>query len=374
MTFILFCHYYFEICVKMYNLYTNEERVFIIKSFYGGNSYRRVRDLFSIKFINRHIPSVSTISKLVQKFERTANVSTKSIPVPANENINRPEHDLLEERILAMINLDPSSSIRRIANELDCTSTFVYKVLKKHGYYSYKIQRHQELFPFDEENRIVFCEEMQNRANTDRTFLSRICFTDECTFTLNNEPNVQNTRYWAVDNPRKSVSTRTQYPQKINLWAGIFGHHIIGPFEIGGNLNTENYLDLLQNEIGPAIDNVAHPEQEVWFQHDGCPAHNGRRVKEFLDLAFPERWIGRGGAINWPARSPDLTPCDFYLWGHLKSQIYKIRHQNLQSLRDAIFNECLRITPRTLFNVRSSFYNRLGYCLAQNGTVFEYLL
>ena len=30
-----------------------------------------------------------------------------------------------------------------------------------------------------------------------------------------------------------------------------------------------------------------------------------------------------GGLIAWPARSPDLTPLDYYLWGHLKSLIYE---------------------------------------------------
>jgi hypothetical protein len=40
------------------------------------------------------------------------------------------------------------------------------------------------------------------------------------------------------------ISTRTQYPQKINIWAGIFNNNIIGPFEIEGNLNSATYLDL----------------------------------------------------------------------------------------------------------------------------------
>jgi hypothetical protein len=41
------------------------------------------------------------------------------------------------------------------------------------------------------------------------------------TFTLKNEPNVQNTRYWAQENPRVNILTRTRYPQKIHIWAGI---------------------------------------------------------------------------------------------------------------------------------------------------------
>jgi hypothetical protein len=55
-----------------------------------------------------------------------------------------------------------------------------------------------------------------------KSFLLAICFTDERTFTLNNEPNVQNTRYWAQENPRVNIPTRTQYPQKIHIRTGIF--------------------------------------------------------------------------------------------------------------------------------------------------------
>jgi hypothetical protein len=83
---------------------------------------------------------------------------------------------------------------------------------------------------------------MQERAN-DRRFRSTICFKEESTFTLTNEPNVQNTRYWAQENLRVNIPTRT--PQKIQIWAGIFNNNIIGPFEIKGNLNSANYLDLL---------------------------------------------------------------------------------------------------------------------------------
>ena len=30
---------------------------------------------------------------------------------------------------------------------------------------------------------------------------------------------------------------------------------------------------------------------------------------------------GRGGPLEWPARSPDLTPMDFWLWGYLKEKV-----------------------------------------------------
>jgi hypothetical protein len=73
--------------------------------------------------------------------------------------------------------------------------------------------------------------------------------TDESTFTLNNEPNVQNTRYWAQENPRVNIPTRTRYPQKIHIWARIFNL----TFEIKGNLNSANYFDLLLTKVGTAF-------------------------------------------------------------------------------------------------------------------------
>jgi hypothetical protein len=60
-----------------------------------------------------------------------------------------------------------------------------------------------------------------------------------------------------------------------------------------------------------------------WFQHDGAPPHFSRHVREILDNQYPQGWIGRGGPHHWPARSPDLNPLDFFLWGHLKSLIYR---------------------------------------------------
>ena len=60
------------------NNYSNEERIFMVKTFYSGNSLRRVRDLFAVHFNNRPIPSASTIQKYVRRFERCANISVET--------------------------------------------------------------------------------------------------------------------------------------------------------------------------------------------------------------------------------------------------------------------------------------------------------
>jgi hypothetical protein len=49
------------------------------------------------------------------------------------------------------------------------------------------------------------------------------------------------------------------------------------------------------------------------YRHDGAPAHFCRVVRGYLDEHYPHWWIGQGGLVAWPPRSPDLNPLDFYL-------------------------------------------------------------
>ena len=52
----------------------------------------------------------------------------------------------------------------------------------------------------------------------------------------------------------------------------------------------------------------------MFFQHDGAPPHYIRHVRDYLNQSFSNRWLGRGGPVAWPPRSPDLMPLDYYLW------------------------------------------------------------
>mgnify|MGYP005986643663 CR=1 FL=1 len=33
-------------------------------------------------------------------------------------------------------------------------------------------------------------------------------------------------------------------------------------------------------------------------------------------------WVSRNDPVAWPPRSPNLNPCDFYLWGWMKQLVY----------------------------------------------------
>jgi hypothetical protein len=72
---------------------------------------------------------------------------------------------------------------------------------------------------------------------------------------------------------------------------------------------------------------------------------------------FPGHVVSLRGAIGWPPRAPDLTPCDFvFLWGYQKVQVYQHRPQILVGLKKAMTQEVSTVPPemtrRALENYR----------------------
>ena len=56
----------------------------------------------------------------------------------------------------------------------------------------------------------------------------------------------------------------------------------------------------------------------------------------YFDATHPNKWIGRRGSVEFPARSPDLTPMDFFLWGYLKDKVYAAKPATIEDLKNEI--------------------------------------
>ena len=59
---------------------------------------------------------------------------------------------------------------------------------------------------------------------------------------------------------------------------------------------------------------------QFFYQQNGAPPHFHHDVCGYLNDALPHRWIGRASQddsplLQWPPRLPNLSPCDFFLWG-----------------------------------------------------------
>ncbi|GFY35889.1 hypothetical protein TNCV_4842631 [Trichonephila clavipes] len=68
---------------------------------------------------------------------------------------------------------------------------------------------------------------------------------------------------------------------------------------------------MITNFFIPNLNN--HDVQELWFQQDGATCHTARATIDLLKDTFGDRLISRFGPVNWPPRSCDLTPQDYFL-------------------------------------------------------------
>ena len=104
---------------------------------------------------------------------------------------------------------------------------------------------------------------------------------------------------------------------------------LYGPFMFVENTVTGGmYLDMLEQFLKPQLQQDCILGTVV-YQQDGAPPHFGLPVREYLNRTFPNRWIGRGSPRLWAARSPDLTPMNFFLWGFIKGKVYRMKVRNL---------------------------------------------
>lgn len=78
-----------------------------------------------------------------------------------------------------------------------------------------------------------------------------------------------------------------------SIWSG--GPTV--PFFFGDTVTTESYLEKLNDETVPVTESRMNLK-EIFYMHDGAPAHYAQSVRNFLYDTFPGRWIGRRGPIG----------------------------------------------------------------------------
>ncbi|GFU60303.1 hypothetical protein TNCV_3404471 [Trichonephila clavipes] len=184
-------------------------------------------------------------------------------------------------------------------------------------------------FKYDQARR-RFVEWAQNEIAIVPDFHKRILFSDEAHFWLNGYVNKQNCRIWSEANPQVYVETPL-HPEKLTVWCALWAGGIIG---------------------------AVVPTRR----------HTARATINLLKDTFGDRLISHFGPVNWPPRSCDLTPLDYFLWGYVKSLVYADKPQTLDHLEDNIRRVIADIRPQMLEKVIENWTSRLDYIRASRGS------
>ncbi|GFY11467.1 DUF4817 domain-containing protein [Trichonephila clavipes] len=325
------------------NRLTPEQRFQSVQFYFENN--RSVRNTYRalLSFYRRqNRPSEQLIRLTMERFRTTFTLIDNSHPqrlrtVRTEGAIATAERSIEE---------DPNESIHHRAQELDMGPSTLWKILRKDlGLRAYKIQLVQELKPNDHQARSRFIKWAQNEIAVVPDFHKRILFSDEAHFWLNGYVNKQNCRIWSEANPQVHVETPL-HPEKLTVWSALWAGGIIGPY-------------FYKTMKAPTLQSM-----ELWFQHDGAACHTARATIDLLKDTFGDRLISRFGHVNWPPRSCDLTPLDYFLWSYVKSLVYADKQQTLDHLQDNIRRVIADIRPQMLEKVIENWTSRLDYIRA----------
>lgn len=346
------------------------QRVFAVTAYIETKSVitvqRRFRAEFNIPRRGR-IPSRNTILQWFKKWKAHGTVcdrfagSSRSVRTP--ENIRR-----VEEAVTA----SPTRSSNKHANALNLSDRTVRRILHDDlKFHPYKIQIVHQLSPQDAPNRLAFCREFVRLLGERADLMDNLIMSDEAHFSLSGFVNKQNFRYWCAEQPMQ-LHEKPLHAEKITVWCGIATFGIIGPYFFEENNRTvtvtsERYLQMLQTFLTAELRRLRVEDQEIWFQQDGATSHTARIVMEFLRNKFPGRLISRNGDLAWPARSPDLTAPDCFLWAYLKSKVYLNKPRTLDELKNNITDDIRRINGRLRGAVMNYVRENIEKCIEFNG-------
>ena len=270
----------------------------------------------------RDVCSTETLRKLVAKFERTSSVADlprSGRPKVAEETVMDMALAVME---ISSQNAYGESSTSAISNVTGVSKSTVAKILKKKlDLFPYRIQLLHKLENGDPQQRFEFAHQFLTNAEFDPQWLPRIIFGDEANFTLCGQVNTWNTRIWGEENPHRFIEVPL-HAEKVTVWIGFSANFILDPyfyqeFAENGNLrsvtvNSAQYCEMLEDYVIPQLAEMEVLDDAIWMQ-DGSPAHTTRVVTDLLRREFGNnRVISRKFPLSWPARSPDLTPCDFF--------------------------------------------------------------
>jgi hypothetical protein len=106
-----------------------------------------------------------------------------------------------------------------------------------------------------------------------------------------------------------------------------------------------------------------HDISHYYFQQDGATCHTCNITIERLNEIFPNKIISINGDIEWPPRSPDMNPLDYFLWGHLKQIVYQNKPRTITELKNNIIsainnlNDDLDLLERVIENFKSRIHS-----------------
>lgn len=217
--------------------------------------------------------------------------------------------------------------------------------------------------------RMNVCQDLKTKIARDPNFLNKVITGDE-SWCYGYDPEIkQESSQWMTPNsprPKKARQVRSNVKTMIIVFfdvRGIVHREFVPP---GQTVNQHFYLDVLRR----LREDVRRKRPELWrsgdwfLHHDNAPAHTALRVTHYL---ASQRW----SVVPHAPYSPDLAPCDFFLFPRMKKMLKGKRYDDVEAVKTASQRALDNITREEFQTCFQQWEKRLDKCIACNGEYFE---
>ena len=167
---------------------------------------------------------------------------------------------------------------------------------------------------------------------------------------------------------RPIVAKRSQSAKQVlySVFFASIGPVVQIPTPHGRTINGHYYTNKVLKKV-KAVYHKRRPKTGlrcVFLRHDNAATHKRRDVKAFLKKE-------KVTELEHPPYSPDLSPCDFFLFPRVKKMLAGRRYKKRSALGSALY-QCLLCIPKTDYAAAfRSWIERLELCVKVKGDYFE---
>ena len=313
--------------------------------------------------------SYDTFLRWKKKFESGVE-SNKNAPKSGRpKSASRKE---IVSKIKEIIEEDARFTVRDIARKVGISLSTVHFILKKHLKVRKISARWVPHLLTDEQKRQrvkVAKKLLQMFPKYDKKQFANVVTGDE-TWVHYFEPvrKVSN-KIWATKHSKRPIIAKRSLSTKKVLYAIFFsgeGVAIKVPVKKGKSITGKYYKDVVLKKLKKYYQRrrPATGFKHVRLLHDNAPAHTSAIVTAFLKKE-------KVTVLPHPPYSPDLAPCDFFLFPKLKAFLAGRKYQSRQALGSAIHQYLITVPKSAYRDTFKKWIRRLKLCISSQGEYFE---
>lgn len=313
-------------------------------------------------------PSKRTVERWVERFknenECLQDIQRFGRPITETNTVNI-------ERVRLLVEENPRISIHFIEAETGLSYGTIGRILHHHLNLRKLSSRWvpHELTEIQKKNRVDICRKNLEYLESQKWRLCDIVTGDESWVYHRKIGNkVSNSSWVAVGQSPRTVVKRNQFEPKsmICVFIKTTGAVLVHVVPKGHTINNIYYVE---NCLGPLVQeiNTQRPTsgtKNMKILHDNARPHVHENTKNFLKSNGIT-------IIDHPAYSPDLAPCDFWLFSEIKKRLPdRTTEDQLAPQITEILNSIPKEEYQKTFH---KWIERMKLCIENQGNYFEHL-